>query len=165
MNQTWGRVFSAFLFGALATVASACSVATADPGPGNEPAADIAAATEDLASSGLTKQQAATVLKLVDDICGDSWCEGDRNFHFDQIRCTRPCANTKGSCRLSFRMFPYDSDLRTGPTYARTCTTPGFNGFASLVDTAPNGYQSLNWEYYDALTSCISEVESRLPPI
>ena len=168
MNQKW-RLLTVFLCGVLSTVATACSVAAGDAdsdgGSLQGPEPSVAQAAEDLSSNALTKQQASTVLKLVDDICGDTWCEGDRNFHFDQIRCTRPRGNTKGSCRLAFRMFPYDSDLSTGPTYARSCTTPGFNGFASLVDTAPNGYQSLNWDYYDALTSCISEIESKLPPL
>ncbi len=68
-----------------------------------------------------------------------------------------------GTCHLTFRLFPSDSDSKTGPTFARRCTTSGFSGFASLVDSAPNGDQSLNWQYYNALSACISEVERQLP--
>lgn len=116
-------------------------------------------------SNALTKDQAGTVLKLIDDICGDSWCEGDRNFHFDSLECSGPRGKAAGTCRLRFRLFPHDSDLKTGPSYARSCKTSGFSGFASLVNTAPSGYQSLNWDYYDALSTCINQVESRLPPL
>jgi hypothetical protein len=143
------------------TGALGCSARTSDA---PEVESDAQSTQEDLTSNALTKKQASTVLKLVDDICGDSWCEGDHNFHFDRIECTRPCGHEPGSCRLTFRIFPYDSDLKTGPTYTRSCKTRGFQGFASLVDTAANGDQSLNWEYYDALSACIDQVESMLPP-
>lgn len=125
---------------------------------------DVQSSEQELTANVLTKKQASTVLKLVDDICGDSWCEGDHNFHFDSIECTRPCGHAPGSCRLAFRLFPYDSDLKTGPIYARQCKTNGFTGFASLVDTAKDGAQSLNFQYYDALSTCIDDVERQLPP-
>lgn len=140
-----------------------CSAAPDDALAGGE--AEAQSSEQELSSSALTKKQASTVLKLVDDICGDTWCEGDHNFRFDRLECTRPCGKTPGTCRLTFRIFPYDSDLATGPTYTRTCKTRGFTGFASLVDTAPNGYQSLNWDYYDALSECINRVEDELPPL
>jgi hypothetical protein len=143
-----------------------CSAEVAEVGPGRELEAEAAEAAEALSSNALTKKQASTVLGLIDDICGDSWCEGDHNFHFDQIQCQRGCSGAStGTCQVTFRIFPYDSDLETGPTYVRSCKTPGFTGFSSLVDTAANGYQSLHWDYYDALSACISEVENELPPI
>jgi hypothetical protein len=134
-----------------------------DDAPSAEP--EVRSIQVELSSHGLTPKEGKTVLKLVDDICGDTWCEGDHNFHFDRIECTRDCVNVAGTCRLAFRIFPSDSDLKTGPTYSRSCQTSGFNGFASLVDTAGNGYQSLNWEYYDSLSACINEVESQLPAL
>ena len=149
----------------LCALAVGCS-ADVSEGPSNVRVTEAEQSAEALSSSALTKKQAATVLKLIDNICGDSWCEGDHNFHFDQIQCQKPCGSARaGTCQVTFRIFPYDSDLETGPTYVRTCKTPGFTGFSSLVDTAVNGYQSLNWDYYDALSACISEVESQLPPI
>jgi hypothetical protein len=139
-----------------------CSAAPDDPRAVEPEAQSV---QQELASSALSKKQASTVLKLVDDICGDTWCEGDHNFHFDRIECTRACGKAAGACRLTFRIFPYDSDLATGPTYVRTCVTPGYQGFASLVDTASDGRQSLNWDYYDALSACISQIEAALPPL
>ena len=148
----------------LCALAAGCS-APGGEAPGNERETAAAQSAATLASNALTQKQANTVLQLVDDICGDSWCEGDHNFHFDRIRCQPGCGVAHpGTCELSFRIFSYDSDLETGPTYARTCKTPGFTGFGSLVDTAANGAQSLDWDYYDALSACISDVESKLPP-
>ena len=139
----------------------------AEPGegePSDELGMGIAQTAEELSSNALSKKQATTVLELVDDICGDTWCEGDHNFHFDAIQCKAACgASHAGSCQLTFRIFPHDSDLQAGPSYVRTCKTRGFTGFSSLVDTAASGYQSLQWEYYDALSACISELESKLP--
>ena len=139
-----------------------CSAAT-DDASSVEP--ESAATEQELSSNALTKTQASTVLTLVDGICGDTWCEGDHNFRFDRIECSKACGKLPGTCRLTFRIFPYDSDVKTGPTFTRTCKTGGFQGFASLVETASNGYQALNWDYYDALSACINQVESELPPL
>lgn len=148
------------LVGVMGTVG--CGAAP-DDAQGTQP--EVESAQLELSSGGLTRAQAKTVLQLVDDICGDTWCEGDHNFKFDHLNCTRACGKTPGTCRLAFRIFPSDSDSKTGPTYARSCKTSGFSGFSSLVDTAANGYQSLNWQYYDALSSCINELEGQLPAL
>lgn len=149
--------------GLLATLISGMTAFGCSAAPDAEPEAQLT--EQELASNALSKKQATTVLKLVDDICGDTWCEGDHNFRFDNIQCQAGCGKKPGSCRLTLRIFPYDSDVKTGPTYTRTCKTGGFTGFSSLVDTAPNGYQSLNWEYYDALSACINQLEGELPPL
>lgn len=161
MNQVNGLLFGLVL----AILVTGCVAASGAASSGTESEPQVMQSTEALSGDALTKQEASTVLKLVDDICGDSWCEGDRNFHFDQVRCTPSCGKNPGTCRLAFRVFPFDSDLVTGPTYALSCETSGFTGFASLIDTAPSGYQSLNWQYYDSLSTCISELESQLPPV
>lgn len=123
---------------------------------------DVGSISEHLSRSALSPLQEATALKLVDDICGDTWCEGDHNFRFDRLDCRSGCGGQPGTCKLTFRIFSYDTDVETGPTYARSCKTSGFTGFDSLVETQGN-HQALNWDYYEALTECIARVESRLP--
>jgi hypothetical protein len=125
--------------------------------------ASLQSTHEELRSNALTTQQANLVLKLVDDICGDTWCEGDHNFRFQRIHCKTGCSVKPGSCTLAFSLFPHDSSFDIGPTYHRTCKTRGFSGFSSLVDTSANGYQSLNWNYYEAISECINQHESNLP--
>ena len=46
--------------------------------------------------------------------------------------------------------------------YWRSCKTAGFEGFSSLVNTASSGYQSLDDDYYDALTECTTRIVSHL---
>lgn len=120
--------------------------------------------SDDLSRRGLTRRQEAIVLKAIDDICGDTWCEGEHNFSFERLECTVGCSGLPGSCRLTFRVFSYDTDLETGPTYTRSCQTPGFTGFNALVESFGE-YHSLQPAYYDALSECIDRVESGLRSI
>ena len=123
---------------------------------------DSGSVSEELSRSALSPREEATVLKLIDGICADTWCGGDYNFRFDRLDCKSGCPGRPGSCKLTFRMFSHATDIATGPTYTRACKTPGFTGFDSLVETGAS-YQLLNWDYYEALTECIARVESNLP--
>lgn len=149
-------------------LAAACCLLVAACGGPADPVADeaepvaLASAATELRRVGLSTAQEQTTLQLIDNICGDTWCEGDHNFRFDRLKCKPACGHTEGRCTLTFRMFSHESDLETGPTWTRSCTTAGFTGFASLVETSPNGYQSLNWDYYEALSECVSRLESEL---
>jgi hypothetical protein len=122
------------------------------------------AASEELRSkNALTPGQEQTALKLIDDICGDTWCEGDDNFAFRKLTCTAPRGGRSGSCKLELRIIPLEGARGYPRSFERHCTTGDFSGFDSLVATAPNGYQSLNPAYYDALTECIGRLEQSLP--
>ena len=103
----------------------------------------------------LSPSQEKIALKLIDDICGDTWCEGDYNFDFRALACDL----RRMSCTLRFQMFPWDTVASGSSAYSRSCETTGFSGFDSLVATAPNGYQSLVPSFYDALTTCIGKLE------
>lgn len=137
---------------------TACAVETADPLESPEPTVEDASAA---CRNALTAMEQKTALKLIDDICGDTWCEGDNNFGFDHLTCRAPApaSPTAGTCTLDLRILPRDD---SGRSFPRRCTTGNFSGFASLVETASNGYQSLNWDYYLALTDCIAELEANL---
>ena len=124
--------------------------------------AELVAAPQTLKRNALSHQQQALGLKLIDDICGDTWCEGDHNFSFDRLVCRSGCGSSAGSCTMTFRVFSYDTSIETGPTFERSCTTGEFRNFDSLVQTQ-GSYQSLQPAYYDALSECISRIESELP--
>lgn len=111
----------------------------------------------------LSPSEQKIALKLIDDICGDTWCEGDNDFAFEQLTCREGARGAvgSGSCTLRFRIIPR---TEAPPSYTRACTTSGFHGFDSIVETAANGYQSLNWDYYLSLTECIQRAEAALPP-
>ena len=104
-----------------------------------------------LCSNALSPSQEKVALKLIDDICGDTWCEGDNNFAFDRLSCRAgsPASPNGGTCTLKLRIIPREDDP---PSYSRICSTGGFLGFDSLVETAQSGYQSLDWDFYLSLT-------------
>jgi hypothetical protein len=135
----------------------ACS-AGATPSVEVGEASPLEAQSEALAVNALSVAQARTTLRLIDNICGDTWCDGDYDFGFRRLTCSK-AAHT---CTLTLQAFPVEGVPGSQRSYWRSCKTPGFTNFASLVSTAPNGYQSLNDDYYDALSECISRVESTL---
>jgi hypothetical protein len=114
-----------------------------------------------LCRNALLPHEEKTVVKLIDDICGDTWCEGENNFAFERLICRNGAADSPngGTCTLKLRLIPHDDSSRS---HARTCTTSGFFGFESLVETAQSGYQSLDWDYYLALTECVQALEAAL---
>ena len=136
---------------------SACS-AGASSGVEVSEATPVESQSEALAVNALSAAQAKTTLRLIDNICGDTWCDGDYDFGFRRLTCSK-AAHT---CTLTLQAFPEEGVTSSQHSYWRACKTPGFTGFASLVSTAPNGYQSLNDDYYDLLSECISRVESNL---
>jgi len=157
MNTLWGLGF----FGANALLLSACSA-----GSGAEPESEVEVGDgspietreEALSRNALSSSQATTALKLIDDICGDTWCAGDYNFGFRRLTCSRAAE----TCTLTMQVFPRDESSETH-SYWRSCKTPGFEGFSSLVHTWSSGYQSLDEDYYDALTECTTRIVDHLP--
>jgi hypothetical protein len=138
----------------LSIVLGGCAVATGAES-GDDAAESAAHSKSALCKNALSPRQEATALKLIDDICGDTWCEGDNDFAFDRLSCSAG----SGTCTLRLRIIPRE---QTAASYPRACTTSGFLGFDSLVETAQNGYQSLNWGYYLALSECINRLEAEL---
>src|SRR5688572_13519096 len=89
-----------------ALLAGACGAPAGtgtDPGQGETEALVTSAA--ELGRTGLSADQERTVVQLIDNICGDTWCEGDHNFRFDRLECKQPCGKAQGACTLTFRMF------------------------------------------------------------
>jgi hypothetical protein len=136
---------------------SACS---AGSGPDLEVAegSPTEARAEALAGNALSPAQAKTALELIDAICGDTWCSGDYNFGFRRLTCNRAAQ----TCTLTLQVFPREGVPSEARSYWRSCKTSDFQGFDSLVRSTANGYQSLNEDYYDALTECTTRIVSHL---
>ncbi len=114
--------------------------------------------SEALVVNALTAGQTKTALRLIDTICGDTWCAGDYDFRFRRLTCNQAAK----TCTLTLQVFPIEGVVSSKRSYWRSCKTRGFTGFPSLVNTAPSGYQSLNGDYYDALTECTMRIEGNL---
>lgn len=133
---------------------SAGSAAEVEAGEGSP----VETQEEALSGNSLSPAQAKTALRLIDDICADTWCSGDYDFRFRRLICSRAAE----TCSLTLQAFPRE-ELPSEWSYVRTCNTPDFTGFSSLVNQTESGYQSLDDAYYDALTECTTRIVSQLP--
>jgi hypothetical protein len=114
---------------------------------------------EDSAHKDLTAKQQKAVLLQLNNICGDTWCDGDWSWSFKSITCKLDL----GTCTWTAMITPSVAVAKPVPVYWRSCKVSGLHKFADLVSTAPNGYQSINQDYYDASTDCVFKIEPKLP--
>lgn len=120
-----------------------------------------AAATAGAAPRGLTGAQERVVLRLVDDVCGDTWCEGDHLFDFRSFSCD-PAAR---SCLLRVRIAPL-VDPGVPPSWRwRAGRVHGFDRFRDLVTTAPGGRQSLTPRFFLAVSALVTRLEATVPVV
>jgi hypothetical protein len=122
-------------------------------------AADSADPGKADAASSLDPAQAQTVLRLIDNVCGDTWCDGDFDFRFKKI----VCQPQRGSCTLlTFDIYPAFSDAK--PSYFwRSCRVSGVSRFEDLVSTAASGYQTLTPSFQESMSECIDKIEASIP--
>lgn len=147
---------SAKRFISLWALCCACGCASADRET-NEGEV-VGSQSEASSKNALTPREAATVLRLIDDRCGDTWCEGDYNFAFRRVT----CSERSGSCTLTLQVFPREGVPASRKMYWRSCKSAGFTGYDSLVLSLDSGYSTLQEGYYAALTECISHIETRI---
>ncbi len=106
------------------------------------------------------------IMKAIDDICGDSWCEGAFDFRFQQV-VLKP---EKNETQIMFRMsqqYPVRLDWKDGQGfkaqinqrfYDVSCLLPGYSTYESIMQSD----YALRWEVYTTLTQCINALEDRL---
>jgi hypothetical protein len=116
-------------------------------------------AKEDSAHLNLSLADQKAVLFQLNQICGDTWCSGDWEFTFKKIVCKLDL----GTCTWTAMIQPSVPVARPVPVYWRSCKVSGVHAFSDLVNTAANGYQSVNWSYYEASTDCVFKIEPKLP--
>lgn len=162
MNVIGHRAASAVFTVTLAAATAGCGDASAANAPEVLPEVlqgdALGSASEALGRNALTPTESRVVLELVDEICGDTWCDGDYDYGFRKVTCD----GAAQTCTLTLQVFPREGVPSAHRSYWRACKTHGFSGFGSLVSTAPNGYQSLAPGYYEALTECTSRLEATL---
>ena len=87
------------------------------------------------------------VILAIDDICGDSWCEGDYNFKFTKLACDK----INKSCELSFHFIKTNEQSAEIYSPVQICRFENIRNFNQLKDSK----YSLNEKFYDELTECI----------
>ena len=118
----------------------------------------IAAATAAHAASPppLEPRVADEVLTLIDNACGDSWCESDFNFIFDAFGCDFD----QKQCTLGFRLYPLDrEDLVSSPQICQ------LGPVASATDLLEGLYDErlvrLQPAFYQQVDLCLSSAIDR----
>lgn len=113
-----------------------------------------------------TASDGERIRKAIDDICGDSWCEGAFDFRFQQV-VLKP---EKNETQIFFRMsqqYPVRLDWRDGQGfkaqinqrfYDVSCLLPGYSTYDSIMQSE----YILRWDVYTTLTQCINALEDRL---
>ncbi len=118
-----------------------------------------------LLAAALTTPQAetATILKAIDNICGDTWCEGDYSFRFHKVSLD----TAKNSTRVLFTMSFNDpteidsSAMILKQKFDVSCDVAGYSTFAAIMEKN----DQLNWDFYTSLTDCIQKLEGRLSKV
>ncbi|MGZ3807498.1 MAG: hypothetical protein ACXVCE_05390 [Bacteriovorax sp.] len=107
-----------------------------------------------LSNELFTTAQRQDVLRSIDDVCGDTWCEGDYNFKFNDFTCMQ----STHVCELNFQFIKRDdNDLKTYSP-VQVCRFEKITHFGQLME---NKY-SLTDSFYEALTDCIGQKEKRV---
>jgi hypothetical protein len=104
----------------------------------------------------LSVQERKIVVHAIDNICGDTWCEGEYNFKFNDFTCDK----MTHACELNFLFIKSDegrNDNRKVETFSpvQTCI---FKNIMNFNDVMENQY-SLNEKFYESLSDCISNKE------
>ncbi len=110
-----------------------------------------------------TPADTSTILKAIDNICGDTWCEGDYSFRFHKVTLD----TARNSTRVVFTMSIQDpSEIDSSAVILKqkfdvSCNVAGYSSFATIMQTN----DQLNWDFYTSLTDCIQKLEGRLSKI
>jgi hypothetical protein len=100
------------------------------------------------------------ILKAIDKICSDSWCEGDYSFRFDSVQLDTPSNST----RVVFSMsLDHTTEVNANASiltqkFEVLCHVPGYSTFAGIMQDNDR----LNLAFYTSLTACIQDLEGRL---
>lgn len=105
----------------------------------------------------LTTAQERVVLRLIDDVCGDTWCEGDHAFRFTRFS----CSSTRRGCLLVVRIAPWSE----GPLQWQRRSYPvrGFLRYSDMVSTGPEGSRALQPAFYEAVGHAVLTMAASVP--
>ena len=115
-----------------------------------------AAASADVRRYAVTAAQERVVLRLVDDICGDTWCEGEHAFRFRRFAC-----HPRRGCLLVVDLATWSHEPRRW--HRRSAWVRGFPRFGDMVVTAPGGERSLQPAFYEAVGRAVRTMTSSVP--
>ncbi|MDQ3235620.1 MAG: hypothetical protein M3Q07_27740 [Pseudobdellovibrionaceae bacterium] len=104
-----------------------------------------------------SNSDAPTILKAIDSICGDTWCEGDFSFHFQNVVLDTSTNSTTVIFTIGIND-PIDSTQILPTQFQASCTVTGYSTFATIMQSN----RSLSQDFYNRLTECIQDLEGRV---
>ena len=105
------------------------------------------------AEAFLTPSQSENVLQVIDQACGDSWCEGAYDIQFDSLRCSRH----QRVCQV--KMTFVDSEDRTAST--QVCLIEQVHHAEDLIQDIGRPSEKLTKETREALGACVTAFYSQ----
>ncbi len=116
------------------------------------------ALTQTSFANDLSSKEESSLLTSIDNICGDTWCEGDFNFSFNSF----VCDFDKSECVMEYEFIDYyfDQDWEiTGEV--RTAASCAIKA-GSLEEISENRGFGLSYNdyLYETVTDCIWDAEA-----
>ena len=112
--------------------------------------------TQNVWANDLTQADSDWLVQEIDNICGDTWCEGDYNFSFNSLTCDF----SLGECEMKFEVIDtlYDSDWNdVGEVRTPATCVIAAESRDVLVNTHWNTYSDY---FYETMSECVSDAES-----
>jgi len=101
-----------------------------------------------------TPKERKNILKVIDDICADSWCEGDYDFKFLDLNCMKKTHR----CELTFHFIKFEDENHQVKSPVQTCAISNIKGIESVLSNE----DMLNNDFYDELSECILTKEQSI---
>ena len=112
----------------------------------------------------LNNYERGELLKEIDNICGDTWCEGDFDFSFNDLK----CLESTGLCNFKFEYIhtEWGNEYETSdPIFKiripKVCILEDFKSKDDLITSKKNYYISTPISFtdklYDAVSDCIDQ--------
>lgn len=113
--------------------------------------------SQSFAANSLTRSEEFNILNELEYICGDTWCGGDFNFAFNEIKCDFESK----SCELLFEyineVYNYETDeLIKEERVEVTCNLTGIENYNGIISNTRNRGTLVDSFYYD-VTDCFSD--------
>jgi hypothetical protein len=107
----------------------------------------------------LTAAEEEAVLREIDNICGDTWCEGDFDFAFRTLDCKRSTHECVFKFDFLHRVYASGEDEPTQTFHIPAeCTFADIRSPSDVIETE-RGRITYTDRLYDLVNACISERE------
>lgn len=101
-----------------------------------------------------TEVQRQEIVGAIDNICADTWCEGDYNFEFIDFNCNK----LDNTCKLSFHFIKTEDNDDQTYSPLQICH---FENIKSIKQIKRER-DTLTDKFYEEVSDCITDLESEL---